>query len=79
MMDCKKALEESGGDMELAIEELRKKSALKAAKKAGRTTADGLLGVRLADDGSGRAWSKSTSRPTSRPRTRSSSPSSPWC
>jgi elongation factor Ts len=52
MMDCKKALEESGGDMELAIEELRKKSALKAAKKAGRTTADGLLGVRLADDGS---------------------------
>lgn len=52
MMDCKKALEEAAGDMELAIEELRKKSALKAAKKAGRTTADGLLGVRVADDGS---------------------------
>jgi elongation factor Ts len=52
MMDCKKALTEAGGDMELAIEELRKRSALKAAKKAGRTTADGLLGVKVADDGS---------------------------
>ena len=51
MMDCKKALEEASGDMELAIEELRKKSALKAAKKAGRTTADGLLGLKVADDG----------------------------
>jgi len=52
MMDCKRALEEAGGDMEAAIEELRKKSALKAAKKAGRTTADGLLGVKVAADGS---------------------------
>ncbi|MEZ5558374.1 MAG: translation elongation factor Ts [Pseudomonadales bacterium] len=51
MMDCKKALEETDGDLELAIEELRKKSALKAAKKAGRTTADGLLGMKLSDDG----------------------------
>lgn len=50
MMDCKKALEESAGDMEQAIEELRKKSALKAAKKAGRTTADGLLGIKVAED-----------------------------
>ncbi len=52
MMDCKKALQEADGDMELAIEELRKRSALKAAKKAGRTTADGLLGIKVADDGS---------------------------
>ncbi len=52
MMDCKVALTEAGGDMELAIEELRKRSALKAAKKAGRTTADGLLGIKVADDGS---------------------------
>jgi elongation factor Ts len=52
MMDCKAALTDAGGDMELAIEELRKKSALKAAKKAGRTTANGLLGVRIADDAS---------------------------
>ena len=51
MMDCKRALEEAGGDMELAIDELRKKSALKAAKKAGRTTADGLLGVKVGEDG----------------------------
>ena len=50
MMDCKKALEEASGDMELAIEALRKRSALKAAKKAGRTTADGLLGLQVADD-----------------------------
>ena len=52
MMDCKRALEEVDGDMERAIEELRKKSALKAAKKAGRTTADGLLGLKVAADGS---------------------------
>ncbi len=51
MMDCKKALEEAGGDMELAIDELRKKSALKAAKKSGRTTADGLLGLKVGDEG----------------------------
>ncbi|HMW50218.1 MAG TPA: elongation factor Ts, partial [Cellvibrionaceae bacterium] len=37
MMECKKALEASGGDIELAIENLRKVSGLKAAKKAGRT------------------------------------------
>ena len=51
MMDCKRALEETDGDLEKAIEELRKKSALKAAKKAGRTTADGLLGLKVAEDG----------------------------
>lgn len=52
MMDCKKALVAADGDLELAIETLRKEGALKAAKKAGRTTAEGLLGVRAADDGS---------------------------
>jgi len=51
MMDCKKALTEADGDMDLAIENLRKSSALKAEKKAGRTAADGLLGVKVADDG----------------------------
>lgn len=51
MMDCKRALTEADGDMEKAIEELRKKSALKAAKKAGRTTANGLLGIHVAEDG----------------------------
>ena len=52
MMDCKRALTESAGDMEMAIEGLRKSSALKAAKKADRTAAEGLLGMRVADDGS---------------------------
>jgi len=52
MMDCKNALQEADGDMEQAIEELRKRSSLKAAKKAGRTTADGLLGIKVAEDGS---------------------------
>ncbi|MAZ45263.1 MAG: elongation factor Ts [Gammaproteobacteria bacterium] len=52
MMDCKAALSDADGDMELAIEELRKKSALKAAKKSGRTTANGLIGIKVADDGS---------------------------
>ena len=41
MMDCKKALVEADGDAELAIENLRKSSGMKAAKKAGRTAADG--------------------------------------
>lgn len=51
MMDCKRALTEADGDMERAIEDLRKSSALKAAKKAGRTAADGLLGLKIAADG----------------------------
>ncbi|MEM6709485.1 MAG: translation elongation factor Ts [Pseudomonadota bacterium] len=51
MLDCKKALEAADGDMDKAIEDLRKSSALKAAKKAGRTTAEGLLGMKLGDDG----------------------------
>ena len=51
MMDCKKALQETDGDLEKAIDELRKSSALKAAKKAGRTTADGLLAIKVAADG----------------------------
>ena len=52
MMECKKALAEAGGDIELAIEELRKSSGMKAAKKAGRTAADGVVAVRVADDNS---------------------------
>lgn len=52
MMDCKRALAEADGDMDKAIEDLRKKSSLKAAKKAGRTAANGLLGVKVAEDGS---------------------------
>jgi len=44
-------LVEADGDMDKAIEDLRKKSSLKAAKKAGRTAANGLLGVKVAEDG----------------------------
>ena len=52
MMDCKKALVESNGDLEKAIEDLRKASGLKAAKKAGRTAAEGVVMSRVAEDGS---------------------------
>ena len=52
MMDCKKALLESEGDMEIAIENLRKSSGMKAAKKAGRIAADGLLNCKV-DGGTG--------------------------
>ncbi len=52
MMDCKKALTDSDGDMNAAVETLRRNSAVKAAKKADRTASQGLLGVRVADDGS---------------------------
>lgn len=45
MMECKKALEETNGDMEAAIEELRKKGLAKAAKKADRETFEGGLKV----------------------------------
>ncbi|WP_290798184.1 translation elongation factor Ts [Halomonas sp.] len=52
MMECKKALTETGGDIEVAIENLRKSSGLKAAKKADRTAAEGAVVTRVADDGS---------------------------
>ena len=45
MMDCKKALAENGGDMEASIDWLRTKGLAAAAKKAGRTAAEGLVGV----------------------------------
>ena len=45
MMDCKNALNETNGDMEAAIDWLRKKGISKAAKKAGRAAAEGLVGV----------------------------------
>ena len=51
MMDCKKALAEADGDMEKAIEDLRKASGLKAAKKASRVAAEGVVMTKIADDG----------------------------
>ena len=47
MLDCKKALKEAGGDIEVAIEELRKSSGMKAAKKAGRVAAEGVVLTRV--------------------------------
>ena len=52
MMECKKALVDAGGDIDQAIEDLRKSSGLKAAKKAGRTAADGVVSIKVADDNS---------------------------
>jgi len=51
MMECKKALVASEGDVDAAIEDLRKNSGLKAAKKAGRTAAEGVVMLHVADDG----------------------------
>jgi elongation factor Ts len=50
MMECKKALVEATGDIDLAIENLRKAGSMKAAKKASRTAAEGLVMARIADD-----------------------------
>lgn len=50
MMDAKRALQESGADVEKAIEDLRKKGEVKAAKRAGRETAEGRVGIAFSDD-----------------------------
>ncbi len=50
MMDCKTALSETGGDIEAAIDWLRKKGLAKAAKKSGRIAAEGLVGVAVEDN-----------------------------
>jgi len=49
MMDCKKALNEADGDIEVAIEEMRKSGAANAAKKAGRIAAEGIISVTQSD------------------------------
>jgi elongation factor Ts len=50
MMECKKALEETGGDMQKAIEYLRKKGAAMAAKRADREAGEGAVCIRMSDD-----------------------------
>lgn len=50
MMDCKKALGETNGDMEAAIDLMRTSGAVKAAKKSGRIAAEGLVKVNVSDD-----------------------------
>jgi len=50
MLDCKKALEETGGDMEKAVDTLRKKGLAAAAKKAGRAATEGIVAALIAAD-----------------------------
>jgi len=52
MMECKKALVEAEGNIDKAIDDLRKSSGMRAAKKAGRTAAEGVVAVKVADDNS---------------------------
>jgi len=51
MMECKRALVEAEGDMELAIENMRKSGLAKADKKSGRIAAEGIIGVKVSEDG----------------------------
>ena len=51
MMDCKKALEAAGGDIEKAIDDMRAAGAIKAAKKAGSIAAEGAIAYKVAADG----------------------------
>jgi elongation factor Ts len=51
MMDCKKALEECGGNIDKAVEHLRKTGAAKAEKRSGRTTSEGVIGHYLHHNG----------------------------
>ncbi|MGJ0486062.1 MAG: translation elongation factor Ts [Methylomicrobium sp.] len=50
MMECKKALQEANGDMDLAVENMRKAGLAKADKKSGRIAAEGSIGVKISDD-----------------------------
>ena len=50
MMECKKNLVEADGDMELAIDNMRKSGLAKADKKAGRVAAEGMIGIKTSDD-----------------------------
>ena len=81
MMDCKRALGETGGDIEAAVDWLRKKGLAAAAKKAGRVAAEGLIGAATRRQ-SPAPWSRSIPRPISSPATscsRRSCARSPGC
>ena len=51
MMECKKALQEADGDIDVAIENMRKSGLAKADKKAGRVAAEGRVGIEVSEDG----------------------------
>ena len=71
MMDCKRALQETGGDLEAARTLLREKGMAQAAKRAGRATTEGLVGYRI-DDGVRDDRRASAARPSPSRRTTSS-------
>ena len=77
MMDAKRALQETGGDLEAARTLLREKGMAHAAKRAGRATSEGLVGYRI--EGTSGRWSRSAARPTSSPETTSSRRSARAC
>ncbi len=79
MMDCKAALTETNGDMEAAVDWLRNKGISKADKKAGRTAAEGLIGVDAGCDEArrGRGQLRDRLRRPQRARSRSSCATSP--
>ena len=56
MMDCKKALQEAEGNMEKAIDLLREKGLSKAAKKADRIAAEGLVAIEINEDNTVLLW-----------------------
>ncbi len=64
MMECKKALVETDGNIEAAIEMMRKSGQATAAKKAGRTAADGIVAIKYSDDAKMPLWLKLTVKPT---------------
>ena len=76
MMECKKALVEAEGDMDAAVDILRKNGLAAAAKKAGRDTNEGAVAAYVSADGTMVPWPRSPARPTSSPPT-PSSPASP--
>ena len=82
MMDCKKALTETDGDIEAAIDWLRKKGLAAAAKKSGRVAAEGLVGVASATNKAAivEVNAETDSSPATKPSRNSSprSPKSPW-
>jgi hypothetical protein len=75
MMECKRALQDVDGDIEAAIEAMRKSGQAKAAKKAGRIAADGVVCSASPMTAPAASWWRSTARRTSSPRTRTSSAS----
>ena len=70
MMDCKKALGETGGDLDKAVDYLRQKGLAAAAKRADRLATDGAVGAYVHPGGKIGVLLKLTARPTSSPAQR---------